>query len=60
VTDLPFPPMPADSWEQGYEDGESSQLADWMIALDEILPDDVECRPSQVAAYIQRLQKAAR
>lgn len=46
------------TYEQGYEDGESNQLADWQVALMDLLPDDVECRPSAVAAYIERLQGA--
>lgn len=39
-----------------YEAGESSGYADWDIALDDLLPDDVEPLPTQVAAYVQRLQ----
>jgi hypothetical protein len=44
-------------YEQGYQDGESSQLADWQAALDDMLPEDVDVQPRQVAAYISRLQE---
>ena len=44
-----------DPYEAGYADGESSHAADWDIALDGLLPDDVEPVPSQVAAYISKL-----
>ena len=43
------------TYAAGYEHGESSQLADWEFALMDLLPDDVEIRPSTVAAYISRL-----
>jgi hypothetical protein len=30
---------------------------DWRVALEDLLPDDVEATPLQVAAYIERLQR---
>ena len=44
----------AANYEIGYSAGESSQLADWEVALDGLLPDDVGCRPLEVAAWITR------
>lgn len=44
-------------YEMGYEHGESSHAADWALALSDVLPDDVEPVPSQVEAYIARLNK---
>ena len=45
----------ATTYEIGYSAGESSQLADWDVALDGLLPEDVGCRPLEVAAWIARL-----
>lgn len=45
-----------DVYEQGYRDGESNVAADWHNALDDVLPEGVEAQPTQVAAYIERLQ----
>lgn len=45
-----------DLYAAGYRDGKSSGHADWRIALEEVLPDDVERSPSSVAAYIDGLQ----
>jgi hypothetical protein len=47
---------PLPSYEVGYRDGESSGHADWMIALDEVLPGGVEPWPHAVADYIEQLQ----
>lgn len=47
------------AYEAGYEDGESSQLADWMFALDDLLPEDIECRPTAVADWVRTLMSAA-
>lgn len=44
------------SYEVGHRDGESSCNADWAIALDDVLPDNVDETPSAVAAYIRMLQ----
>lgn len=56
--DAPAGTAETSAYAQGYEHGENSQLADWEFALMDVLPDDVEVRPSQVAAYIRRLQAA--
>ena len=45
----------AATYEIGYSAGESSQLADWEVALDGLLPEGVGCRPLEVAAWIARL-----
>lgn len=38
-----------------YEAGENSAMADWENALDDLLPEEVEALPSQVAAYLRDL-----
>lgn len=64
-----FDPNSASTWnaeeravyDTGYREGESSQLADWQVALSEgcELPDDVDVsNPWSVAAYIARLSGA--
>lgn len=45
------------AFDAGYEAGESSQLADWQFALDDILPDEIEVSPAQVKEYILALQR---
>lgn len=55
--------MTSEDYERGYADGESNHHADWQFALDvdgDLLPDGVEVWPAQVAAYIERLSRAAR
>lgn len=42
-------------YDLGYQDGESSQLADWSFALMDLLPDEFEIRPSKLAEYIRHL-----
>lgn len=43
-------------YEAGYRDGESSGYADFVLALMDVLPDDVEPVPTQVATYIAALR----
>ena len=43
--------------EAMYEAGENSGHADWENALDDLLPDDVEPLPTQVAEYVRKLQQ---
>ncbi|GGZ83609.1 hypothetical protein [Streptomyces rubiginosohelvolus] len=43
--------------EAMYEAGENSGHADWDNALGDLLPDDVEPLPTQVAEYVQKLQQ---
>ncbi|WP_405191869.1 hypothetical protein OG473_39695 (plasmid) [Streptomyces anulatus] len=43
--------------EAMYEAGENNGHADWENALDDLLPDDVEPLPTQVAEYVQKLQQ---
>lgn len=43
-------------WNDGYNCGESSRENDYDNALDEILPDGVQARPSELAQYVRWLQ----
>ncbi len=47
-------------YEEGYQDGGSSAMADWDIALSDVLPDGVDPMPSQVREYIVSLQEFVR
>lgn len=45
-------------YEVGHQEGESCNAADWVFALDDVLPDDIAASPSSVGQYIQQLQAA--
>lgn len=50
-------PVEPDEYEVGYKDGEANAFADWSLALDGLLPEDMLPIPSSVAQYIESLQK---
>lgn len=45
-------------YDKGYEAGESNNHADWDLALDDLLPHNVEAYPSKVSDYIRKLHQA--
>jgi hypothetical protein len=50
---------PDASYDTGYQDGESSMMADYVIALDDVWPEDRgDPYPSKVADYIGELQQS--
>lgn len=50
--------MAGDEWDSGFRSGQSDIQADFAIALEDLVPDDVDPRnPQQVAEYIRKLKE---
>jgi hypothetical protein len=53
-------PIDERSYDAGYLNGESSGYADWCAALDEVLPEEVDCHnPGAVARFVELLWMAS-
>lgn len=56
VNDRPSPEV-AKAYETAYRHGEANYHADWVFALEDIVPGDVEIGPTTITAYIRKLQE---
>ena len=45
------------SWQDGFNTGTNDYHADWMFALDDVIPDAITIGPMAVRRYITTLQQ---
>lgn len=57
---ITFNARESEIWEQGFRAGNSDIQADYDLALDGVLPEEIDSAPTALAAYVYTLQERIR